>query len=459
MSHLVTDISSRNGDEANLQPRQSYHILPMDPVSSTSAVVALAGFAGTVFLNVLRYAKAVKESQKELAQLSSEIAALAGTLRSAELLLQDLHSKEITGERITQCWELLEKINRRLENSKADPLSQGRMKRFGKTLKWPFTLQETKELLEKIERHKAAFSLAISSEGLSAVLRIQNETADEIRELRREVKARHEIEARIELNSHRKEILSFFEKVDPTEYLNTNRRLRQEGTGIWFTKGDTLGEWLASRDANIWLYGIPGAGKTVLSAAVVQTILDLCKPDEAIGYFYCDYKDQETQDPRHIFGSLAKQLAIQSETAFELMSQYYAKLHQNGRGSTRLDVEQLTDLIRQMTGCFNTTSIVIDGLDECGESIHEVLDTWTSLLQRPAGALKTIILSRDEFSIREALRYQNYTMVSIAAESTDIKLYVAAEIEKGCRRGTLEIDNPSLKNFIMDQLVEKAQGM
>ena len=431
----------------------------MDPVSFVSAVASLAAFAGTVLSNVLSYARAVKESQNELAQLSSEIAALSGTLRSAELLVHELNSTEITEEQINQCWKLLQKINDRLEKSKADSTSQGRLKRFAKSLKWPFTLQDTKELLDKIERHKNAFNLVVSSEGLSAVLRKQDETTDEIRHLRQEIKTRHEIEARIELNDHRKEILFFFQKVDPTESFDTNRGLRHEGTGIWFTKGDTLSEWLASRDSNLWLYGIPGAGKTVLSSAVIETIFETWKPEEAVAYFYCDYKKQKTQDPQHIFGSLVKQLALQSESAFELASNYHRKSHQNGRVSSTLDVKQITDLIKQMTGCFKTTSIVIDGLDECGDSIHEVLDHWTSLFERPDGALRTIILSREEFSIRKALLDQNYTPFSIAAESTDIRRYAGAEIEKRCRRGTLDIDDPRLKGFIMNQLVEKAQGM
>ncbi|KAF2100719.1 ankyrin [Rhizodiscina lignyota] len=431
----------------------------MDPVSFVSAVASLAAFTEAVLSNVLSYAKAVKESQKELSHLSSEIVTLAGTLRAAEILFREVRSTAITDEQINQCLSLLQEIDDRLKKSKSDSTSDGRMKRFAKSLKWPFTLPDTKELIEKIGRHKATFNLAISSEGLSAVLRNQNEVANEIRDLRQEIKTRHEVEARIELNAHRKQILSFFEKVDAKEYFDTNRRIRHEGTGVWFTKGDTMRDWLASRDSNLWLYGIPGAGKTVLSSAAIATVLEICKPDEAVAFFYCDYKKQETQDPQHIFGSLVKQLAIQSQDAFELLSQYHAKIHHNGSASGRLNVEHLVDLIRHMTGHFKTTSIIVDGLDECGDNIHDVLDQWTNLFQGPAGALRTAIFSRDEFSIRKALCDQHYTTLSIAAQSTDIKLYAGTEIERRCRRGTLELDDPSLKGYIMDKLVEKAQGM
>jgi hypothetical protein len=39
---------------------------------------------------------------------------------------------------------------------------------------------------------------------------------------------------------------------------------RQPDTGLWFTNGDIFKNWKTSQRSFIWLYGIPGCGKTVL---------------------------------------------------------------------------------------------------------------------------------------------------------------------------------------------------
>ena len=121
----------------------------MDPVSFVTTVASLAAFAETVFSNVFKYAKEVKESQKELAQLSSEIATLAGVLRGSDLLLRELKSSAITEEQINECWKLLQSINDRLDKFKPSAADDRGMKRFVKRLRWPFTLPYTKELLQK----------------------------------------------------------------------------------------------------------------------------------------------------------------------------------------------------------------------------------------------------------------------------------------------------------------------
>jgi hypothetical protein len=39
---------------------------------------------------------------------------------------------------------------------------------------------------------------------------------------------------------------------------------RQPDTGLWFINGDIFKSWKTSQQSFIWLYGIPGCGKTVL---------------------------------------------------------------------------------------------------------------------------------------------------------------------------------------------------
>jgi hypothetical protein len=108
---------------------------------------------------------------------------------------------------------------------------------------------------------------------------------------------------------------------------------------------------------------------------------------------------------------------------------------------------------------FSVTSLIIDGLDECGDTIGEILDHWLDLCTSSSGFVRTIILSRDIDAIKRRLTEAKFSSLSIAAESSDINLYVAAEIETRCRREQLLFEDQGLKGVIMDKLVEKPQGM
>jgi hypothetical protein len=67
------------------------------------------------------------------------------------------------------------------------------------------------------------------------------------------------------IGNERKRILDTIGSFDPSGHQNIAIKLRQPGTGVWFTEGSHFKRWLETPNAKLWLYGIPGAGKTVLA--------------------------------------------------------------------------------------------------------------------------------------------------------------------------------------------------
>jgi hypothetical protein len=100
--------------------------------------------------------------------------------------------------------------------------------------------------------------------------------------------------------------------------------------------------------------------------------------------------------------------------------------------------------------------IVVDGLDEITNNRADVTRLLRSL-NTGGGHVKTLFASRPEIDIGYELEYFN--QVSIAAMSTDLRLYVASEIERRTREKELRIRDPSLKDHIMTTLVNEADGM
>lgn len=76
---------------------------------------------------------------------------------------------------------------------------------------------------------------------------------------------------------------------------------------------------------------------------------------------------------------------------------------------------------------FNYTIIIVDGLNEYNKNIAKVVNALTSLNEGKDISIKTVFLSRNEIEIYK--RLEKYTKVSIAAKSSNLKLYVRAEID------------------------------
>jgi len=100
--------------------------------------------------------------------------------------------------------------------------------------------------------------------------------------------------------------------------------------------------------------------------------------------------------------------------------------------------------------------IIVDALDECGNDRSKVVELLASLNANGFN-IKTLFTSRLETDIEFHL--DTYEKISIAATSSDLKLYVASEIETRSRKMSLRTRDPDLKKEIMDRLVDGAEGM
>lgn len=272
-----------------------------------------------------------------------------------------------------------------------------------------------------------------------------------------EVKKSREISACIHQDSERREILKTFLKYDPQHNYATSLSLRHPRTGIWITLLATFQTWLSAPDSHLWFSGIPGAGKTVMAGTIIEETLKRSFDSVATTFFFCDYKDTKTQAPENILCVLAYQLSIPNGDAYGLLERYYRKLHP-ARGFTQSpNVIGLQKLLEDMVKSFDHVYLVVDGLDECGESTGEVIKVLLDLIGA-SDNISTAFLSRDEDHIRDRLG-SDFENVEIAAHTEDITEYVTSGVEERIRDKRLRFNDLSLKGEILDKLVEGAKGM
>ena len=436
-----------------------------DPLSVSASLMSLISFAEIIFRRTFKYAKAVRNAPEEIRKLSDEISVLHGLLHRVQLLASELEGHplqtSIQNYGLSSCLNTLEKIKSILDKFEAPTTANRTLSTVKRRMGWPFSTSEANSLMDEIGRHKATLGLALKADEISGLVNIlakQAGLSDQLLEIRSELIQRREVETRIQLDEERRKILFSLGATTPERSHDMSLQLRQPNTGLWLTEGADFQDWLITPGAGLWLYGIPGAGKTVLASSIVEKAVQRSSDRVAVAFYYCDYKDIETQSPRNILGALVKQIARQDEQSFKVLRTFYQQHHRADRAPIEYEVTELSALIVEMAAFFETTMIIVDALDECGKATRTVTKLLAALRSSSEDtSIKTLFLSRHEVEIRDVLG--DYPQVSIAAQSSDLKLYVGAEMARRISERELRIKDPSLKVHIMERLIEGADGM
>lgn len=436
-----------------------------DALSVAGSIAGLISLADTVFRLVFKYARSAINAKQEVKLLADEIQALAGVLQSLRLLAAEAedhlfdpkirpHHLGLLSSTLNRLQQRVEKAYEKFENG---PKIQQRLQQ----LKWPFSTGETKDLLEDLVRHKITISLALSADSLRKLqicLTKQEEQRKTLSTIENTVK-RIEIHTQITLNDRKKVVLDFFMKVSPQPNLEISVKLREPMTGLWLTGSPSFTTWMETPGSKLWLSGIPGAGKTVLAGAVIQDAIARSDshPEVGVAFFFCDYKNENTWNIVNILGAIASQISRQNDDAFNTLKIYYDQLHPIRHFAKSPDAEDLRDKIIEMSKHFKQIIVIVDGLDECGDSSDSVLESLSELASYTSNT-SMALFSRHEVNIQEWL-HEDFEHIEIAAKSNDVRLYVGAEMEKRIQSRRLRISNMELKDEIMKKLVNGAKGM
>ncbi|CUS14582.1 unnamed protein product, partial [Tuber aestivum] len=249
--------------------------------------------------------------------------------------------------------------------------------------------------------------------------------------------------------------------VDPTSDYSSMRELREPDTGTWLLEGPEYINWKEGRKGLLWLHGIPGCGKSVLSATVIKDVENLCesKDDHALAYFYFTFSDSEKQNLVNMLLSLIGQLPKRpSERGLprEVVDLYKS----TGAVRKSAEIKELKKVLSQIIKGFGRTFIVLDALDEVPTRVRGSLLSWIGELKADhnAGSLSILVTSRPEADIVGSLEQLNGFSISLQSSTIDpdIRAYIRKSLvgKNGFKKFTQEI-----KSEIEKTLVSGSQGM
>ncbi|KAE8862439.1 hypothetical protein PTNB29_05001 [Pyrenophora teres f. teres] len=440
----------------------------MDPLSIASSIAGLLSLGDTIFRKLYHYVKDVKSAEKEVLTLKNEIAELNGVLHNVQLIAEDLEANQVQDYSIrpghvNACLATLYRLEADINEFGLGNKKSLRTKM--QKLTWPSKVVNLKQFTNEIREHRNNLNFALSADSMTALLKClarQDDLLQGIHDVEAKLREKADIETRIAIDEERQSILDTFLFVNPQGIFQTNSKLRHSITGFWLIENDTFTSWIRGSNKHLWLSGIPGAGKTVLSSLVIQRCLDQATEQRAVALFYCDYKDKKSQKLVNILGTIASQLARQNEQSFQLLQAYASTLKPRNQLPRNPEVEELVELVKEMANTFEDVRIVVDGLDECGDDIGDGAANVSQTLRSLADGHDVIslcCLSRDEVDIREIFDPSFCKHIEIAAHSKDLEHYVRAEIEDRVRTRKLRVKSNNLKDEIINQLVNRANGM
>ena len=183
-----------------------------------------------------------------------------------------------------------------------------------------------------------------------------------------------------------------------------------------------------------------------------------------MGYFYFDFRDVKKQDCDGLLTSLILQLSAESDSCYNILSQFYSD---NGRGIRTPSISTLKKCLKDMLSLQGQGPIyiIVDALDECPNfpgapsARDKVLDLIEDLVDLELPNVHLCVASRPEMDIRMVLEPLTTLKISLHDEigqKEDIIKYIESIFRSDRRMRRWKEED---KQLAVDTLSGKADGM
>lgn len=172
-------------------------------------------------------------------------------------------------------------------------------------------------------------------------------------------------------------------------------------------------------------------------------------------YVYCDYNQRSSQSNVNLLSSLLQQV-LQNSPSEVLPSEVATLYSQHQKYNTRPTLVQITDILGKLIAKFESFHVVVDALDECAESEEDAL-RFISALTSLGPSIKLLCTSRSS-STFDAF-FKEASRIEISAQQEDIRNFLGACIQDQSRLSKHVKSDPTLKDEIIEAIIQESQGM
>ena len=237
------------------------------------------------------------------------------------------------------------------------------------------------------------------------------------------------------------------------DHLHQLADIRQLDTCDWILGNDEVRSWMddAHTDAILWMTGIPGAGKSILSGLLVENLHT--RMQQITLYYFCGQKASIGDRCASVLRTLAVQLLRQDLDMAPLVHQAYLQ-----KGAA-LSMAGMRKLLKELLSNAVNTHIILDGIDECDiDNQSNILKSLFELQKHAGDSCRVLVSSRDEPLIRKALSHKPHLVLD-QKTTEGLNIYIKTSVED--LRD--ELDPSGFDSFLFERLENrlknKAKGM
>ncbi|RII13199.1 hypothetical protein CUC08_Gglean004499 [Alternaria sp. MG1] len=247
---------------------------------------------------------------------------------------------------------------------------------------------------------------------------------------------------------------------DPSTNYHKAQKQRQADTGLWLLNSAQFENWKTAAASRLWLHGIPGCGKTILSSTIIEHMLQHCENDiqKVTVYFYFDFKDSQKQNSEAMLCSLLRQLLQCLAVAHKDVDALFLSCKNGGKQPS---LHELLDVMPKVMRQFTHVYIVLDALDECTQR-SELMSMLESVIGWKLDMVHLLLTSRKERDIEMSLEghIEEDNVVSLQRDivNEDISRYVRNRLheDKALAKWNKDAD---IRQEIETALMSRAGGM
>lgn len=246
----------------------------------------------------------------------------------------------------------------------------------------------------------------------------------------------------------------------PNPSTNFNKAIaeRHEGTGSWFLQSKPFKEWKSGTRRYLWLYGIPGCGKTVLCSTIIEYLCQNQDSPHVVLDFFFDFRDPKKQSLENLVRSFIIQLYSRCENSRKELDTLFS---QSENGRRQPTTESLVTTFQHMMNHAKEIQIVIDALDEC--RTRKGLLLWMEQFSSSKDTnFQLLATSRAEEDIKSELKLwlhqDNFVSIQQDPVNSDIRVYVNKRLRDGHEFERWRSAS-SVLDEIETELMKRADGM
>ncbi|KAJ7884235.1 ankyrin repeat-containing domain protein [Mycena leptocephala] len=270
-------------------------------------------------------------------------------------------------------------------------------------------------ILERLNTFQDAFSVSDSGAGLSLGLTLATVKTRRLTALSRgQDTLNQNMQVLVDKNT-RENLEKWLQPANMTRSQGEAEEILHENTGIWVFERAEYRDWIYAPRSLLWLHGISGCGKTILSSSIIKALRQRAEP---LAYFYFDTNTSGQHTVSQLLCSLIDQLSVKTSSPDRTLAKLWSS-YRSGRNlpdSRALISEALIPILKGFT---EPVYIVIDALDECSEH-DKLLKSIAKIADAQPSNVHLLVTSRPEVA-----RIECAVPVSLdGSADPDIELYI-----------------------------------